>query len=617
MYTEAHAAPAPKEKKTAEQQKSSLGLWSTGWMRTLTEGLQNFKETVTSPRKKHRIWTSQPYFDAMALSTEAPQQELVLNQITANLESFFDEFAFLRAAVTYEYGPNGIRNGYGQSMSEVALNFLNYLKSVGAPIERAELELHVALYVEAWMNSPKIKKGEKLVFISPRGSEAEFYPGLDERNLVFLNIFEKTEKGFLLHQYRNYDPNKKLPELQERITAAGHGFTQRISSLYQGHPDHGTITTAIHLPATTPISTITTENYRHKASWRMDIDKQLPSLSEAALKEQATAAIAFCCQEFVAMNHESLSQAEKSEAFDLLIEIVLNDLRKWAENAASNYDPQKQVEYAINLELDKQAWLIKRKKAKNEEISTEEKSLLQSVQSLTKLNPALPLSRAASFAHCIIGTPTSLLKLQALAPGNMLNVSGFSMEGSLFAQMSPEERAHLRNELQQYVRVELNGEVWFVPPDYLTGKGCYIDPETGVAMGPCGIPLDDPREGYAMRAEKYFQLLESLKEAAMPEELVGLSNNEQTEAINLFSLICKHILVSTTSLEKILLNDVVDTRRKLPPQLEKVRKQVASSLDPIQTLLLTIVELYKYREKEKIEELEMELKNPTLHFSMN
>ena len=572
----------------------------------------NLKEKLL-PRKKPKIWTSQKYFDAQHFTTTEESFSQITSQLDPDLESLFDEHCFNRLSVCYEYGKGGIRNGYSQSMSEIARNFLELLKAQGRPTERAELELEVALYAEAWIDSSVVKTGEKLIFISPRGSEPEFYPGLKQENQVFVNILEKIDTGVLFHQLRNYDTHADLPTLQARIKQKSGGFSQTITTAHRDYHTHHIIANFLHLPASFSLSEISTEVHFNKRKWPVNIDTQLPHLSKAVIDEKNLEARLFCLSKFKELTKKQLLPAEKVAAFDALIELVRAELNKWIENNATNYDKTKQISYALNLEKSVTAvWEAANKKTQGKKLSALEKQALKAFEQMTALNPALPLNRITSLAHCIVGSPTSLLQapgMEAIA-GNL--VPGVSLENSWIMNLTVQELSLKITELESFVPITLGGETWYVPPDYLTGKGCYIDPETGIAMGPCNHPLGGIYKNQAggwerdnaLTKKEYFSLLQELR---MVEDLLAttqdISSEQQVIIQKLYFNMLKYLIVPTASPERILHNDFLRPRAEVQDEFIKVYENIQSSLTPLIALFQYLVQLARTN-KEEITQLE-------------
>lgn len=584
------------------------------WLNTLAQGLQGLveaKEKLFS-KKEFQLWNSERYFAAYDLCNSADEKDLIANQLTADLTSFFDEYAFLRAAVVYEYDQYGMRNGYTEKVSDIAHNFAERLRENGDPLDRALLEEKVALYVESWMNNNNVQVGERLLFISPRGSQAEHYPGLDERNYVFVNIYEKTESGFLFRQYRSYDPNPQLPHTLEEIVSQTKGFKQKIATQEFVNKDHDVIASAVHIPAQVALETIETTIYSRKENWVTDIDRDLPQLPEVDAQHELQRMLSFCFDKFYTLAESSASSTQKMEAFDKLVVLARKALLKWVENRALNFDREKQSDFAIVFQDIEDAWQLQNKKDSGEELQNEEKSRLHKFVKQVALSPTLPIKSAASWSHCIAGTPLSLVKLQLPASNSMS--MDVRMGGAAFGLLSIEEKFQLKHELLNYVRIEFEGEVWYVPPSYLTGRGCYYDELQNLVMGPCGLPLAlDP---YALTENAYANLMKRMFYSDEESQLTSLSQSKQEQTLELFFSLQLELFVHSASLEKILLQDILANKYEVSEDLHEVHEVLIHALNPQQALLFYLLELQKTNETTKIETL-MQATKSTRRFSLN
>lgn len=584
------------------------------WLHTLAMGLQGLteaKEKIFS-KKEFKLWNSERYFAAYELCNSAEEKDLVVNQLIADLTSFFDEYAFLRAAVTYEYNQYGMRNGYTEKVSDIAHNFTERLRGNGDPLDRALLEEKVALYVESWMNNNNVQIGERLLFISPRGSQAEHYPGLDDRNYVFVNIYEKTETGFLFRQYRSYDPNPQLPQTLNEITTQTNGFKQKISAQEFANKDHHTIASAVHIPARVALETIESTIYSQKENWVTDIDRDLPQLPEADAQYELQRMLGFCLDKFHALAENTTSSTQQVEAFDKLVVLARKTLLKWVENRALNFDHEKQSNFAIVFQDIEDAWQLQTKKDSGEQLQKEEQSRLKKFVKQVALSPTLPIKSAASWSHCIAGTPLSLVKLQLPASNSMS--MDVRMGGAAFGLLSLEQKTELKHELLSYVRIEFEGEVWYVPPSYLTGKGCYYDELQDLVMGPCGLPLAlDP---YALTESAYANLMKRLLYSDEELQLNSLSKSQKDQTLDLFFSLQLELFVRSASLEKILLQDILAQRYEVSEELHEVHEVLVHALNPQQALLFYLLELHKTNETTKIETLTKATKT-SRRFSLN
>lgn len=563
------------------------------------ENLSALKEKVLK-NKQIQLWESRRYFEAWSFASNETDQHTIHNQLRADISSFFDEYAFLRSKVSYDYGLNGIQNGYSESMSTIAENFLEKMRTEERPIERAELELDVSHYVEAWMRSPKVQVGEKIMMISPRGSQAELYPGLDERNYVFVNVYEKTEAGFTFQQYRNYDANAYLPQLQKTLAQSLGGSLQKITNRHPDYDTHATIATAVYLPSEVSMEQVEAVVYKNKAKWKTNIDRDLPQLPAASMQEKLKEVTAFCLAEFTTLAGSEYSLQEKNLAFNLLVRLVKNTLLKWVENNATNYDPAKQKDFVFDLQTIKSAWHLEFKQQLGEKLDTEEKKLVKFFKTSIELSNTLPLKSMAQWAHCVTGTPLSLLRMKALTSNKLfMDISGSSYGST---EISIQQKQEMKKQLEGYIRLTIHGETWFVPPDYLTEKGCYFDEKTGLVMGPCDLPLEE--DPYALTLEEYTSIMEELNQLRNDPDLNALSLSEQERVIQLYYHLRLKLFVSSASFQQILQQDILVTKTDLDEELHDLHDSLRVAIDPFIGLLRYLVQLSENSDAEKLVTLE-------------
>lgn len=582
----------------------------------LTERLSAKIERQPAPEKVV-LWNSERYFSARIL-TEI-EQSAREQQVLQDLTSFFDEYSFLRAAVSYPYGPTGMRQGYTEKVSEITANFMHKMEEDGKPIARAQAEVAVARAVEDWMQShPFEELPERIICMSPRGTPEELYPGLQDKNYVFINIFEKDTDGFVLRQYRSYDKNNQLPAVQQQLAQlspqAGH--LEQLNRNAHAHSDHQTITTLVHLPTTVPLTQIEDILYARKKQWSIDIDRELPQVPSALRMAELSRTTAYCLNMFRELSaNTTLKITDKQTQFTELVMLVRQALLKWTEDHASNYHPDAQLalQYHLNLELLTETWNARIKKKAGTELEAAEQHLLQQFSELTRLNPVLPLKGAASWAHCISGTPQSLLLKGGMrVPGITGSANVFEFR-SMLGQLSAQEKNELAESLKHYARISVGGEIWYVPGNYLDEPGCTFDDQTGLVVGPCGIPLrEDP---LAYTAEQYEQLQAELADS--PEEILStLSGETQTRITTLTSWLVRELFVSTATIDRILLGDILKAEHQILKELLPLRAFFFRSTNPLSQVLWYVLTLSERDEHDGIEKLEQLMRQRTTEQSV-
>lgn len=354
-------------------------------------------------------------------------------KLHVDIRSLLEEYVAQRARLVYEYGPNGMRNGYTETMSQIAHNHVGYLESAGLGTARAKQEYAVAQAVEVWMATEDSSE-KYLVSISPRGMPAEGYPGYQLENYALINVYERTGHGtFVLRQFRSYDSNADLDGVQRQLV---HNCTGRIEDLPRVNPQHPElplIARLLYLPEETSLSAITECVYQNKADWVVDIDKQLPDLPLEAYLEQQTALVTYCLDQFSQLYlDKQLSSEQISMLFDGLIELSISKLAKWVDDHAQNYDHSVDQPYQLDLQELDTAWTVQRKELLGVSLSTQERSVLDQFAATTQLAAGSPMGRLMSMAHCITGTPLSVIRpdilnaiqLNQLTHSQLVNVIG-------------------------------------------------------------------------------------------------------------------------------------------------------------------------------------------------
>lgn len=567
------------------------------YLAVMTKGLRNnamvaLEVVETKLRelfvREFEVWSSERYF------TKKNTAEFI-----SDLIPFFDEYAALMPVVTYKYGPNGIQEGYTESMSDIAYNFIGKLEALGLATERAVLEWRVAQTVENWMANDELEVGDMLVGASPRGLRSELYPGKHKKNYIFWNIFVKTVDGFELRQYRSYDPNKLLPQLQNQLLDL-HG-TEVFATQTPKKADHQTINRLVTL------SNIVTEHieqiiYQHKQKWSVDIDKDLPKLDAVEYHAQVQQMTDLCVQELRTLMAAESDSHLASLQLDELIATVKIALHKWVETHALNYQSDEE-DYELNAEELKEVWQTKLAKEDGQKLDEGQRSLLKNFTSMTKLNPHLPLRGLLSWGHCITGTPFSMsaqiLKLQNV---QLKSLAGVQMSGAeLSMSLSSEEKAALANELAELIQVSVHGEIWYVPADYLDEPGCYWDESLQSVVGPCGIPL--AQDTLAMNEATYNYLMSQLVEQDLAQDS-DLDVTQKHSAISLYRLIESRLFRSSIGIDNWINDNVLASQKEsLGPELKKLHQQLTSSLNPLLFLHGIVKKLIMNNETSLIEKI--------------
>ncbi len=533
-----------------------------------------FLDRLISPAKPS-LWSSRRYFSKQLLRSEEDspnERTIVKNQLQADLRSFFDEYAALKAQVIYQYGSCGIRHGYTESMSQIATNFYQALAEQNRPTARAELEVAVAETIEQWMTDTSVTTrdavGEKMVTISPRGLEMEGYPGLDQKNYVFVNIYEKTNDGFLLWQFRNYEKNQDLPKLQDallkiessvRLSALERAnFQLSPETITAGHlssrVDLRTIDTIIQLPAAVQIQQLLTVLFANQMNWPINIHRDLPELNADQYQHQLARIVEFCLHQFD--NLLNLACNDASQQFDVLIDLSRQAFLKWVEDHAENYNHNQKFNYDLDLNQLNLVWQVQIQTKAGQHLPDKSwSSLIKSFSEDTKLNPSLPLNQAASWAHCIAGTPMSTFNNPSLMQAMHMN------------QLSI-------NQLAEVIGAE-RAKLWHIGVCRQCGQTTMV--------GECSICLSCELKLGNQTTEDVFANLQS-------EITADLSLKEKQKADQLFNILAGIFLRSSINPGQWLLGDVLDPNAAVDDWRE-IADRVKSSLNPLKELEHVVFEL--------------------------
>lgn len=558
-----------------------------------------FERFFPAKKPAYQLWTSASYFN---LTTELDKNTLE-QSLTWDVIAFLHEYVGLKAKKIYPYGPFGILNSYHQRTVDLCRNQEQVIKEKGGNPIRAQLETWVAQELTHWMADPTIPLGEKLVIISPRGTLDEGYPGLDQKNYVFINIYEKLgQNDFQLVQYTSYAPETALLRQQQTMQAQLPGY-QYLPTTHPPLPNRNLtlsqkiISHLLCLPAPTKFTDLENIIYQQEKQWRIT-RQQLPQVPEDRFAFEITRAVSLLLEQFWLLTEASPQLAVQH--FDELVKVLREHFLKWVEHHAHNYHVDGNLApYALNLEQILENWHLNLK-SQSKTLARPEQRKLEAIHKTVALNTLQPLLRASSVAHCVVGTPGSLTtQLLKLNP-NILMVG--SVE---FRQLSWSDQRSLLIRIASEQMVEMNlgkGEIWMVPHSFLAGNGCYLSPE-GVALGPCDVPLAESF-AFKMSALEFAQFLAELEQTVDEEELNNLAHDETlmtnldsaqtTELQQKIAMIKNLILKPVVSITELLSGDVVKSFHQ-NLEISKLIHRLKSSGNPLFACEEIIAELLEDR----------------------
>lgn len=506
-------------------------------------------------QKKPAIWQSDTYFNDFEAGVS---QDNLQRRLWVDLQTFAHEHIGYFRVKEYDYNKYGVDGNYDLTLSEVAIRFYEKLKVANQPLDRAISEAKTMNRLEQWLENNSVPIGQKLVWISPRGSVAEQYPGFGKFQFVYINIFTKTASGKFdkLTQYVSFDSNTELHRLSTRLLQLrGAKPLESESLIFSGvkpeHPDHSLIERLVVLPAHISLETVQQHVYINQKKWPIDTEKELPDVDKLAFEKQLQLFINFCINQLLSLTslnssadtepeqaasqlkevlkkfdsatefHDYLASPEALQLFlaairgkalkeQSLTELVLamrTLLLRWVQDHARNYD-QEISPYELTPSNLQVTWLLTILPLLGITHNKLGRQLIQTIKKATRLSVRLPFLRVSSIVICVSGTPTSLLTQSA----SLFKIKG-TFSASVFAsqvnKLSVREKQVLLSQLNQHEYVEQkfsNGETWMLPKSYLFGVGCSVDPISGRVFGPCVDPttnrrifLDDPRDSLALK----------------------------------------------------------------------------------------------------------------------
>lgn len=522
-----------------------------------------FLEAIRNPfgmfDQKVKLWSSKRYMEAALLNKDrlAEMRPSILNELKPDLKSFLDEYAALLPVVRYEYGTNGMKNGYTQSMTQIAQHHLQEQELKDMTTDRALMEVHVAKTIENWMSTPELPLGSKIISVSPRGSKNEGYPGLNKKNYIFVNVFEKVADGFIFQQYRSYDTLAQTFQLQSALEETLGGLRKYATAVPQPREDLHAIASLVTFGPEVPLSQIEPLIYANKESWAVNIDTDLPKLDWSTYTAISSKTVDFCVQQFIELTDNPELSPQDIERFTLLVTTVKESLIKWVETHALNYD-SKEPDHEMDFDQLLAVWKARCASADGEKLNKEQSGLLNTFKNATALDASLPLKGLSSWAHCIVGSPASLMKLQNM---DMMNaVRANQLSSTQLTELIGKERAAL----------------WHEGTCVRCGDGCMV--------GECSI---------CMRCEMELggQLPSTVLSTAESEFLDSLSGEEKNKGKALFKKFSKLILRETISFEQLINNDFINSSAPKNEELEPYLNRLFFAPNGLEELEKIVLEL--------------------------
>lgn len=562
----------------------------------ITPIFESMRTLVHSWRPSPNLWDSRRYFSkhTSALS----EQEIQSFDLQDDLLTLFDEYASFLTVKIYPYGPYGLHNRYSTLTSQLSDNFQQALVAAGQDPTRAQLETSVARQLEQWMTDTQTETAA-IITTSPRGTLSEGYPGETQRNYNFVNVLLRTldsPTGYYLIQYLNYLSNDELASMQQQLVAQG-GQLQEVDHINKPiKPAHALINQLIKLPNQPDLAKLAqltqpkTRSNRHLTK-----HPQLDPLRYATARDQLIAVLSVKYQQLTT----SQDRASAAHQFDVLVtKVALPMLKKWVETQAENYHDQV-IEQSLDLAKLDRLWELEIKRATRQLTPLEKQELKGETRQLA-LDVSLPMARL-SLAHCVVGTPPSLL---SQASGLSLNLNAPQLAG-----LSLEQTRAAESVLNQLTLIWVHNQETNVTEPYyillsdqsLTDEylhSCYRANNQAPILGPCHVPLSEDSlllpilgQGRVIDQATYFALQQHLAAHSFAQEIAAHQADVSAEDFSTMTILLQTLiqLFCSVNLSNLIAGVIeCDPQDVLPAEM---RHRLITALNPIPVLTQLIAEL--------------------------
>lgn len=515
-----------------------------------------FAELVPSllRRKQFKIWDSTPY---LVSGAETFGHEQNKTHFLDDTQTFFDEYASLNPRKKYSnYGKHGIGNRSAMPTTKLCRHFAQALETKKMDPTRAYLETYAAKTLEDFLANQDIQPGSILIQFSPRGTLQEGYPGLQQKNYVFINVYiKKDDQTAELRQFTSYAATEQLSQqhsllkqilgelaVYEQTKNYNHHFAQNTENYdlpKHLNKEHTLISQPILIQAQSEVSTPseTIEQiehilYKDQKNWPIKI-QDLPVIDIEAYTAESSQVVSVIGAEFDTI-HSLLSSGniepkKAQQLLDSLVVLFRKYLLKWVEiNAVNLQKNQKKQTPLPEISEVISTWKenayyndTNTDKAISKRTQKKRMSLLGSSLELTSQS----LLRASSAAHCVLGTPSSLIQpnlANSLLQNSLTQANSLGSMSSLltkqFSQINAQEFESLSKNPESYAKMQKLQEllnikqnlkkievfnqqtsqseqhyIWLSDTQYLDDyqTTCYKQTSDGEILGPCDISLNE------------------------------------------------------------------------------------------------------------------------------
>ncbi len=509
-------------------------------------------------------------------------------RLEADLLTFYLESAVRAREISWElYTENGI-GGYTEGMAQNAQNFWQMMETAaqagqtidGKPIDarRAYYEWQVVEKIQAVIQDPQAHgfgPGDYLVYVSPAGYKEQGYFGRDtEKPEVFhlTYVFQIKADGQTQYwQVASKLPDKKLEqsvlalksladqqltlELEPNMLSGKMQYMEKLAPLLKIDRSHSNLLTEVR-KLFAKDNDLVQKHYDLVLNQTRHVVEIISQLYQELILDQG-------------INQVIGKDIDPEVALLKLISLGYEYLGVWTEKLRSG-----QIEtQLINPDLVRQVFLSRIKTLAGVQTSPEEKQAIKTfVPELTSM-----VGRFSSVTQCVVLSPASVtrqLDMVSNLSASQLNILS-TLDIGHKLNLSAKE-INLVQELTQkgYVLVDFTDQgatqIFMVPAEYLKGKGVRF--VAGKVLGPCDIPLDDPREKLAV----LIKTVESSNAYSWFKEKTQLvvasaGESDREKLLKLFRRIAKAVFEKSIGPSQAIVNDTIKNHPKARAVYERLR----------------------------------------------
>lgn len=165
----------------------------------------------------HQAFDSRAYLKQIFDAQISLHPEAIAKLLEYDFFTYLEEYACWFTQV-HNYGHLGVNSSYPKSLDELGDRFVSEQKRQGHRLSRAQLEQFAMSWLMAWMSDSSVQPGEILVWVSPRGLVSEGYLGLENKQPVKVNFYQRAADGTtVFQQFTIWTSDEQLPQLQNQL----------------------------------------------------------------------------------------------------------------------------------------------------------------------------------------------------------------------------------------------------------------------------------------------------------------------------------------------------------------------------------------------------------------